>query len=114
MASPAQQWHRPDRRHFIGGSDARIIMGDDEPALIRLSRQKRGEIDVAIDRAAHAFPQSGAAPSLPRPSRPTEAYTSSSTVFLDKFDAGRFQGTANSRVGGLRDVASAAFKIDDS
>ena len=24
-----------DRRHFIGGSDARIIMGDDEAALIR-------------------------------------------------------------------------------
>lgn len=21
MASSAQQWHRPDRRHFIGGSD---------------------------------------------------------------------------------------------
>jgi hypothetical protein len=25
-----------DRRCFIGGSDARIIMGDDEAALIRL------------------------------------------------------------------------------
>jgi hypothetical protein len=24
-----------DRRYFIGGSDARIIMGDDEAALIR-------------------------------------------------------------------------------
>ena len=45
MASSAQQWHRPDRRHFIGGSDARIIMGDDEPALIRLWREKRGEIE---------------------------------------------------------------------
>jgi YqaJ-like viral recombinase domain len=33
------------RRHFIGGSDARIIMGDDEPALIRLWREKRGEIE---------------------------------------------------------------------
>ena len=32
-----------DRRSFIGGSDARIIMGDDEPALIRLWREKRGE-----------------------------------------------------------------------
>jgi predicted phage-related endonuclease len=31
-----------DRRHFIGGSDARIIMGDDEPDLIRLWREKRG------------------------------------------------------------------------
>src|SRR5260370_2434639 len=33
------------RRHFIGGSDARIIMGDDEAALLRLWREKRGEIE---------------------------------------------------------------------
>jgi predicted phage-related endonuclease len=45
MTTSAQQWHRPDRRHFIGGSDARIIMGDDEPALIRLWREKRGEVE---------------------------------------------------------------------
>jgi len=32
-----------DRRAFVGGSDARIIMGDDEPALHRLWREKRGE-----------------------------------------------------------------------
>jgi len=32
------------RRTFIGGSDARIIMGDDEAALIRLWHEKRGEI----------------------------------------------------------------------
>src|SRR5689334_14415274 len=32
-----------DRRSFIGGSDARIIMGADEPALVRLWREKRGE-----------------------------------------------------------------------
>jgi len=32
-----------DRRHFIGGSDARIIMGKDEKALFRLWREKRGE-----------------------------------------------------------------------
>src|SRR6202171_5952062 len=34
-----------DRRTFIGGSDARIIMGDDEDALIRLWREKRGEVE---------------------------------------------------------------------
>jgi putative phage-type endonuclease len=45
MASSAQHWHRPDRRHFIGGSDARVIMGNDEPALIRLWREKRGDIE---------------------------------------------------------------------
>ena len=33
------------RRYFIGGSEARIIMGDDEVALIRLWREKRGEIE---------------------------------------------------------------------
>ncbi len=32
-----------DRREFIGGSDARIIMGEDEGALLRLWREKRGE-----------------------------------------------------------------------
>jgi YqaJ-like viral recombinase domain len=32
-----------NRRGFIGGSDARIIMGSDEAALLRLWREKRGE-----------------------------------------------------------------------
>jgi predicted phage-related endonuclease len=40
------QGFRPaDRRHFIGGSDARIIMGNDEAALVRLWREKRGEAE---------------------------------------------------------------------
>src|SRR5215472_8601407 len=34
-----------NRRVFIGGSDARIIMGDDEAALVRLWREKRGEAE---------------------------------------------------------------------
>jgi predicted phage-related endonuclease len=34
-----------DRCYFIGGSDARIIMGDDEEALVRLWREKRGEVE---------------------------------------------------------------------
>ena len=40
-------WTKPEeaRRHFIGGSDARIIMGSDEKALLRLWREKRGEIE---------------------------------------------------------------------
>jgi putative phage-type endonuclease len=33
-----------NRRSFIGGSDARIIMGQDENALIRLWQEKRGEV----------------------------------------------------------------------
>ena len=34
-----------NRRSFIGGSDARIIMGNDEAALLRLWREKRGEVE---------------------------------------------------------------------
>jgi predicted phage-related endonuclease len=34
-----------ERRWFIGGSDARIIMGSDEAALVRLWREKRGEAE---------------------------------------------------------------------
>ena len=33
------------RRQFIGGSDARIIMGNDESALRRLWREKRGDAE---------------------------------------------------------------------
>ena len=33
------------RRNFIGGSDARIIMGNDDARLTRLWREKRGEIE---------------------------------------------------------------------
>jgi predicted phage-related endonuclease len=36
---------RSGRRAFIGGSDARIIMGDDEADLLRLWREKRGEVE---------------------------------------------------------------------
>jgi YqaJ-like viral recombinase domain len=35
----------PNRREFVGGSDARTIMGNDEAALIRLWKEKRGEIE---------------------------------------------------------------------
>src|SRR5947209_7491021 len=34
-----------NRRTFIGGSDARIIMGSDDAALVRLWREKRGEAE---------------------------------------------------------------------
>lgn len=42
---PFTKFNPADRRHFIGGSDARIIMGDDEARLVRLCREKRGEIE---------------------------------------------------------------------
>jgi predicted phage-related endonuclease len=34
-----------NRRNFIGGSDARIVMGNYEAALLRLWREKRGEAE---------------------------------------------------------------------
>jgi predicted phage-related endonuclease len=34
-----------DRRTFLGGSDAQIVMGNDEQALVRLWREKRGEME---------------------------------------------------------------------
>ena len=34
-----------NRTEFIGGSDARVIMGTDEAALLRLWQEKRGEIE---------------------------------------------------------------------
>ena len=42
----------PNRRGFVGGSDAKIIMGDDHAALLRLWQEKRGELapqDLAHD-----------------------------------------------------------------
>ena len=45
MKSNAWTKSNENRRHFIGGSDARIIMGGDEAALLRLWREKRGEAE---------------------------------------------------------------------
>ena len=50
----------PDRRYFIGGSDARIIMGNDEKALIRLWQEKRGELEPE-DLSGNLIVQLGAA-----------------------------------------------------
>jgi predicted phage-related endonuclease len=49
-----------DRRSFIGGSDARIIMGTDEAALIRLWHEKRGEA-AAEDLSGNLIVQLGSA-----------------------------------------------------
>src|SRR5437870_5570971 len=48
------------RRTFIGGSDARIIMGSDEAALIQLRREKRGEAEPE-DLSGNLVVQLGAA-----------------------------------------------------
>jgi predicted phage-related endonuclease len=57
--SSASVYPKPiNRRIFIGGSDARIIMGTDEAALIRLWREKRGEAEPQ-DYSANLIVQLG-------------------------------------------------------
>jgi predicted phage-related endonuclease len=55
-------WTNPykSRRSFVGGSDARIIMGSDEAALVRLWREKRGEAEPE-DLSGNLIVQLGAA-----------------------------------------------------
>jgi predicted phage-related endonuclease len=45
LANTQRSHEKHGRRHFIGGSDARIIMGEDERALLQLWREKRGETE---------------------------------------------------------------------
>jgi predicted phage-related endonuclease len=52
--------HLSARRNFLGGSDARIIMGRDEAGLIRLWREKRGEAKPE-DLAGNLIVQLGSA-----------------------------------------------------
>jgi predicted phage-related endonuclease len=47
-----------DRRSFLGGSDARIIMGRDDAMLVRLWREKRGEVEPE-DLSANLIVQLG-------------------------------------------------------
>ena len=59
MTEPRGKVYDSEKRHsFIGGSDARLIMGDDEPALIQLWRQKRGEAEPP-DYSANLLVQLG-------------------------------------------------------
>src|SRR5947209_5227157 len=45
MESAVWKTSGQERRAFIGGSDARIVMGQDESALFRLWREKRDEVE---------------------------------------------------------------------
>ena len=58
MLEKPKNWNRTDRRRFIGGSDARIIMGQDEKVLTRLWQEKRGEIEPE-DLSANLIVQLG-------------------------------------------------------
>jgi hypothetical protein len=50
MNSIARTKLNADRRHFICGSKARIIMGQDDKALIRLWQEKPGEVGPEDNR----------------------------------------------------------------
>jgi predicted phage-related endonuclease len=58
MRARVEHKNRTDRRFFIGGSDARIIMGKDEATLLRLWREKRGEAQP-VDLSGNLIVQLG-------------------------------------------------------
>src|SRR6266481_2808698 len=58
--APLKSVNSLERRFFVGGSDARIIMGSDEAALIQLWREKRGEAEPE-DLSRNLVVQLGAA-----------------------------------------------------
>ena len=60
MARAMWKTSSSDRRYFIGGSDARVIIDDDEAALLRLWREKRGEAEPE-DLSANLIVQLGVA-----------------------------------------------------
>jgi predicted phage-related endonuclease len=59
MFARAEHKNWRNRRYFIGGSDARIIMGNDEGALLRLWQEKRGDVESA-DLSGNLIVQLGA------------------------------------------------------
>jgi predicted phage-related endonuclease len=58
MRARVEHKNRTNRRLFIGGSDARIIMGKDEATLLRLWREKRGEAQP-VDLSGNLIVQLG-------------------------------------------------------
>jgi predicted phage-related endonuclease len=88
-----------DRRGFIGGSDARTIMGADEAALLRLWREKRGEAEpedlsgnliVQLGLATEALNRHWYERSLPCSGRPATPLSSTKRPRLTEgLDAGR-------------------------
>jgi predicted phage-related endonuclease len=59
MEEPVKSNIAKIRRGFVGGSDARIVMGEDDGALLRLWREKRGEAEPE-DLSSNLIVQLGA------------------------------------------------------
>jgi hypothetical protein len=119
LERPTQAINRIERRASIGGSDARIIMGDDETALLRLWREKCGEIE----------PEDLSSNLIADPECPTqcvqclfaffgclklpEAHARPSPILVDEFDPGAYESPTNcfNRFG--RHFPSLLFEIHD-
>src|ERR1017187_10377294 len=104
------------RRSFIGGSDARIIMGDSEPALLHLWREKRGEVEpedltgnliVQLDLVTEPLNRTrDTGRDCPTQCaqclfaflgrlRLSEAHARPSPILIDEFDAGAYESPTN-------------------
>jgi predicted phage-related endonuclease len=101
------------RRGFIGGSDARIIMGNDEAALIHLWREKRGEIEpenlsgnllVQLGLATEEFNRSWYERSTGRRVRDVQRHVRHSAIFW-------MAATLDGIVEGLEAVFEAKFML---
>jgi hypothetical protein len=76
---------------FIGGYDARMIMGQDEKALIRLWQEKRGEVgpkDLSGARSFESRPSGTGGISWSGLLSFSEPNAGAATVFLYELDAG--------------------------
>jgi hypothetical protein len=93
LENSKRNWNRTDRRSFIGGSDARIIMGQDEKALIRLwaGKARRGRAGGPFQYADHLPGRALLATWLFVYPRLAEPHSSPATILIDKLDPGRLQ-----------------------
>jgi predicted phage-related endonuclease len=105
--------HSYERQSFLGGSDARTIMGEDEAALVRLWREKRGEVEPE-DLSGNLIVQLGLA-TEPLNRRWYEANTGRSIVDVQKHvrhPATRWLGcTLDGTVAGSGAVYEAKFML---
>jgi hypothetical protein len=122
LEQPTQAINHTERRSFIGGSDARIIMGDEETALLRLWREKRGEaapedlsgnlivqIDLVTEPLNRIWYERNTDPECPTQCaqclfaffgclKLPETHARPSPILVDEFDPGQLQGAPNGQV----------------